>query len=475
MLAGSGDSHVGQSSFLLQLCGIGKGLLVREQAVLETGEEHGVEFQPLGRVQGHEGDDAIPFGRDLIGIGDQADLLQEGRQGIVTVKDEIIHITSSGVLIGHVGSVGPRNEFLGHRDQLDEVLQTSLVLGILGVLQLDGVAGLLEDRGSDLVCSCSLIHHRPMSGHELSERSDLVCGTGGQAVDLVHPLDGLTERDATGSGEEFQSSFGTSSDTSSGNVEDATYRDVVGFVGNGPQVRDGVSHLLAFVEPHSANHAVGQTGADEHVLQGAGLGVGAVEHRDLTIAGTSLVNEIVDASGDPGSLVMLGVGNVPSDRRTVTLVGPQVLRRTSGVLLDEGVRSRENVLGGAIVLLQENRSGPWKILLEIKNVTNRGTAKCIDRLVRVAHHHEFGGSHLTPRILLRPTGVLRFIGTQGTNHLVLGGVGVLVLVDEDVPEAASVMFPHLGELTQQDDRLHDEIVEVECIGIVETTLILRIE
>ncbi|GAJ23694.1 unnamed protein product, partial [marine sediment metagenome] len=36
VVGASGDSHVGQSSFLLQLCGIGKGLLVREQAVLET-------------------------------------------------------------------------------------------------------------------------------------------------------------------------------------------------------------------------------------------------------------------------------------------------------------------------------------------------------------------------------------------------------------------------------------------------------
>ena len=72
-------------------------------------------------------------------------------------------------------------------------------------------------------------------------------------------------------------------------------------------------------------------------------------------------------------------------------------------------------------------------------------------------------------------GTRGFIGAQGTNHLVLGGVGVLVLVDEDVPEAASVMFPHLGELTQQDDRLHDEIVEVACIGVVAATLILRIE
>ena len=80
LLAGSGDSHVGQSSFLLQLCGIGKGLLVREQAVLETGEEHGVEFQPLGRVQGHERDDALVVGLvvgDLVGVGDETHLLEE--------------------------------------------------------------------------------------------------------------------------------------------------------------------------------------------------------------------------------------------------------------------------------------------------------------------------------------------------------------------------------------------------------------
>jgi hypothetical protein len=43
---------------------------------------------------------------------------------------------------------------------------------------------------------------------------------------------------------------------------------------------------------------------------------------------------------------------------------------------------------------------------------------------------------------------------------VLRVVGVLVLVDQDVAEAASVVLGDVGEGLQQVDRGHDEVVEV---------------
>ena len=46
---------------------------------------------------------------------------------------------------------------------------------------------------------------------------------------------------------------------------------------------------------------------------------------------------------------------------------------------------------------------------------------------------------------------------------VLRMVGVLVLVDQDMPEPAPVVLGDVGKELQQGDRRHDEVVEVERV------------
>ena len=50
-------------------------------------------------------------------------------------------------------------------------------------------------------------------------------------------------------------------------------------------------------------------------------------------------------------------------------------------------------------------------------------------------------------------------------------VGVLVLVDQHVPEPAPVDLPHVGELLEQVDGEHDQVVEVECVGLPQPLLV----
>lgn len=58
--------------------------------------------------------------------------------------------------------------------------------------------------------------------------------------------------------------------------------------------------------------------------------------------------------------------------------------------------------------------------------------------------------------------------------LVLGLVGVLVLVDEDVAEAAAVVLGDVGEGLQDVDGHHDDVVEVEGVGLAQAALILGV-
>ena len=55
------------------------------------------------------------------------------------------------------------------------------------------------------------------------------------------------------------------------------------------------------------------------------------------------------------------------------------------------------------------------------------------------------------------------LGRQQSDQPVLGVVGVLVLVDQDVAEAVLVVRQHLGEGTEQLDRHHQQVVEVHGV------------
>ena len=149
---------------------------MREAAVLEPGEEDHRELQPLGRVQGHQGD-LTEFGiGNLIRIRGQGHLFEElvdgrgtdarsggGVSGIGVIDVGVgclgggiglcIGRTCGGgrlgagignsVCIGVVGTVRLRDrgglssgdEVLGHGDELGEVVDTGLVLRVGALLQ----------------------------------------------------------------------------------------------------------------------------------------------------------------------------------------------------------------------------------------------------------------------------------------------------------------------------------------------------
>ena len=60
------------------------------------------------------------------------------------------------------------------------------------------------------------------------------------------------------------------------------------------------------------------------------------------------------------------------------------------------------------------------------------------------------------------------------HDLVLSGIGVLVLVDEDVPEAPLVLLEHLGMATEELDRHREQVVEVHGPRLAQTVLVLDV-
>ena len=172
---------------------------------------------------------------------------------------------------------------------------------------------------------------------------------------------------------------------------------------------------------------------------------------------------------------------------------------------DEMGGGAEDMRGRAVVALQPDDGGARKILLEAQDVVDLGAAPAIDRLVVVADAADVdfccrsrphaslaslasGGGGLagpTPGRAcgLRPCrrsvdvearagiGALR----QQPQPHVLGGVGVLVLVDEDVAEAPVIFLQHIRIGAEDADRMQQEVAEVAGVQRLQPFLIGLVE
>ena len=421
-----------------------------EDAVLHAGQEHDRELQALRGVEGHECDDAVALLGQRVGVGHEGDTLEErvegpGRErwGVVRVG-RLDGVDRWRVVVDRGGS---RDELAGDRDELGEVLDPGLVLRVVAGLERREVAGAGERGLEHLVGRRPIGRHRAQVVHDRLELPHRVGRPRGELVDLVDPAHRVGEADALAGGEHLERRLRPFADAPLGLVDDAAQRDDVALVGDGPQVGQCVADLLALVEAHAADDLVRQADADEHLLEHAALGVGAVEHRDPGRRDGGVVGELVDLVGDELRLVALVVADVADDALALSRCRPQVLGRTVLVATDDRVGGREDRLGRAVVLLEHDGLGVREVLLELEDVADRGTAEGVDRLVGVAHDHEVG-----------------VLVAELTDELVLRVVGVLVLVDEHVAEPAPVVLGDLRVPVQECDGLTDQVIEVESVG-----------
>ena len=180
-----------------------------------------------------------------------------------------------------------------------------------------------------------------------------------------------------------------------------------------------------------------------------------------------LIGKAVNFAGDVACLGVLRLGDVTDDFRARAGGGPQLLGATVGVAFNDRVRRGEDVLRGTVVLLQQNRVGVRVVLLEVRNIADISAAEGVDGLVGVTHHGQLGRGHGV-RVGAAVSRRLRVGAYQFTHQLVLGVVGVLVLVHEDVAELAAIVIRDFGELLEQEDSAANQIVKVEGVGGAQT-------
>ena len=152
-----------------------------------------------------------------------------------------------------------------------------------------------------------------------------------------------------------------------GGVVDALERQVVLRGGDDAQVRERVADFGAFVEAEAADDLVGQADLDEAVFEFARLERGAHEDGDA-VQGRAFAFEALDLLTHAAGFLRAIPHADDADLVAAIDLGPQVLAEALAVFRDDPASRRQNVRGGAVVLLQPDHLGAGKILFEAQDI-----------------------------------------------------------------------------------------------------------
>ena len=424
-LFGPGQGHIEQPAFLLQ---VGAGLhrhQVGKEVLLQAYDVHVGELQALGAVDGHQAHPVLVVGVVVVGVGEQGHVDQEVGQGARGV----------GALIAFAELLHAVQQFL-------DVLVAADALGgavRVEVLQKSGGAG---DVFAQLVRALALEHGLEAAdhGHEVDEpplgpfvETQLVQVLQQRVPDGQFPF----------SRGHHQLVHGGLADAAGGVVHHALEGLLVARVAGQAEVAQQVLHLLALVEAEAAVDAVGDVELAQGLLHGAALGVGAVQDGEGAVGQLVLHARFEDVVRHEGPLLVVAHAPPHADGVALLVLRPDGLLDLVAVLVDQAVGRAHDGLRAAVVLLQLEEGVVGVVVPEVEDVLDAGPAERVDALAVVAHHGE-----------------VLVAGGHGAHDVVLGQVGVLVLVHQDVLEALLVLQHHVRMVAEQDVGVEQQVVEV---------------
>ena len=249
-------------------------------------------------------------------------------------------------------------------------------------------------------------------------------------------------------------------DTPAWHIDDPLERQVVRRLHGGAHIGDGVADFLAFVKPQPADHAVGHADHEQSFFKSPSLETGAHQHgdfRQLVAVAAQFLDPVADHAGlfiripqadDADFLPLLRI--LPP--------GAQGLAKPPFIMRDQTRCGGQDGRGGAVVGLQPDDLRTFKILFEAQDVFHLRAAPGVDGLVVVADAAD----------------VAVALGQQPQPE-VLHHVGILVLVHQDVAEAAVVVGQHVRMAAQDFRHVQQQIAEIRRIQRAQTRLVGRVE
>ena len=163
---------------------------------------------------------------------------------------------------------------------------------------------------------------------------------------------------------------------------------------------------------------------------------------------------VVAIGRDSFGLVLVVLALQYADLRAFRVLAPQFLFVQMRIVGDQLVGRAQDALAAAIVLLELDHAQAWPVPAELVDILRVGAAPGVDRLIVIAH-----AGDATAR------------AGQGLEQPVLGVVGVLVFVHQQVAQALAPGVATLFVAFQDAQRQTDQVVEIHRIEGGKTLLI----
>ena len=320
-------------------------------------------------------------------------------------------------------------------------------------------SGLVHDELRKLK-GVELLHLEPVLLHVVGKRYEPTLEGRGDLADIgLGRLHDLHHRHALAHGGVEHATEGGGTDlVVTIDIDDALQRLVVATIDGYAEVSYRILDLLALVEAQAAVDAVRDTQLAHLVLKAAALGIGAVEDSYIFVIAPvePMQTEYLPRHGT----ALLAVGTVACEVQAFAgfFLRVHLFVDLPFVLMDEAVGGIDDVLRGAVVSLELEESGAGVAVLEVEDILDGGSAEAVDALGIVAYD-----AHV----------VLRF-GKESDDE-VLGVIGVLVLIDEHMPEPLLVAAADVGVGFEQQDGVHEQIIEIHGIGSPQAPVVLGID
>ena len=344
-----------------------------------------------------------------------------------------------------------------------EVFQPPRRLGRFVVLPHAGVAAFIEDHLGKLhVAHGRIARHATPATQTIKKQTKLCRALAAQAFFFEQDRRTLDQRDAVLARGDLDFLLGLVAQTALGCVHDPLKGQIIRRAYDQPEIGHGIADLHALIKTRAADHAVGQSDGEKAIFKGAHLVAGAHEDRHVIerigIPAARAALHGFDLFADPAGLFLAVPMADEADLFALFGIGPKLFSKTSLVARDHARCGRQNMGRGAIVLFQTDHGGARKILFKPQDVAHFGPAPAIDRLVIVAHAADV----LVP-------------AREKPQPHVLGDVGVLIFVHQNVAKPALILGQHVVMGLENRDHVQEQIAEIDGVQFLHALLILRVE
>ncbi len=212
------------------------------------------------------------------------------------------------------------------------------------------------------------------------------------------------------------------------------------------QKADQIAHLTPAIKALRANQAVGDSLAPEGLFQQAALGIGTVHDGEIRRVQFSLADAGLHRRRHDLRFLSVVIGHHQADFLPGFGFGKELLARAVGIPVNHRHCPIQNSLGGAVVLFQQDRARVLEIGGKALQVAVIGTPPAVDALVFIPHHIQIAVQ----------TG-------QVFQDGVLGQVGVLKFVHQNVLKFVPVSIAHHRVVFQDAMRVHKHVVKVHGV------------